>query len=102
MALCAKVYYMVVRMSPASHRMRGRQANGRLEHNKRRRPTVYRRNKPEVVDPYCSDSPMHLSLLFTLALVSVLSTFFLVHHRQIDSMAREIQVLSHEWIQQRI
>ena len=47
----------------------------RLEqHNKRRRPqptVLYRRNKPEVVDPYCSDSPMHLSWLCSIAALSL-------------------------------
>ena len=51
----------------------------RLEqHNKRRRPqptVLYRRNKPEVVDPYCSDSPMHLSWLCSIA---ALSLYFLL------------------------
>ena len=52
----------------------------RLEqHNKRRRPqptVLYRRNKPEVVDPYCSDSPMHLSWLYSIAALSLLSSWY--------------------------
>ena len=51
----------------------------RLEqHNKRRRPqptVLYRRNKPEVVDPYCSDSPMHLSWLCSIAALSLYFLF---------------------------